>query len=129
VETAGGPILSIAFSPEGTSLVSAGAFESCIRIWDPRSGRLDRILSGHAYTTTGVAFCPGGGMLATTGGDGLVKLWNVSTGRLLHRLVGHSAWLGSVAFSPNGKIIAATGGDGNVRMWDLDELRGTKPEP
>jgi WD40 repeat protein len=124
-----GDILSLAFSPGGTLLASIGAYERCIRIWDPRSGRLERVLVGHPLSTNAVTFSPDGGLLATTGGDGVVKLWSVAAGRVLHRLDGQTPWLNLVAFSPDGKLLAATGGGGDVRLWDLAELGGTTPGP
>jgi WD40 repeat protein len=90
---------------------------------------LERVLAGHPFATTAVAFSPDGRLLATTGGDGAVKLWSVSTGRTLHRLEGGTNWLCSVAFSPDGKTLAATGGGDDVQLWDLVELRETTPDP
>ena len=115
-----GAIRSVAFSRDGTSIATTGAYEHYIRLWDVRSGRLVRLLAGHAMGTTSIAFSPNGAILATVGNDGMGRLWNLATGELLTILDGRSASLTSVAFSPDGRTLAATAmGDNDVRLWDM----------
>ena len=81
-----GSVGSIAFSPDGTRLATAGAsFDDVARVW----GDVRRL-----------------GRLAT--GPGRVKIWNLSTGELEHDLVGHSHAT-SVAFSSDGELLASSG--------------------
>jgi WD40 repeat protein len=117
-----GPTKSVAFSPDGTSLATAFAYERFVRLWDPRSGQLLRVFGGHEFGTNSVAFSPDGTSLATAGNDGIVRVWTVATGELRTVLDGDAAALPHVAFSPDGRVIAMTGiGDNDVRLWYITE--------
>src|SRR5262249_29048604 len=67
----------------------------------------------------GMAFHPGGRLLAAGGGDGTVKIWDWRTGRVIQRLPGHRGFVSSVAFRPpDGRYLASAGADQAVMLWD-----------
>jgi WD40 repeat protein len=84
-------------------------------------GKLVRALAGHTSAVAGLAFHPGGKVLASAGKDRTVRLWDPTTGQALKVLEGHTAWVQGVAFVLHGTRLASVGADQAVRIWDLSE--------
>jgi WD40 repeat protein/tRNA A-37 threonylcarbamoyl transferase component Bud32 len=114
-----GTVYSVAFSPDGRYLASAGA-DWMIQVRDLASGGTIQTLTGHEDTVRCVAFSPLGSCLASASWDGKVKIWDIAAGHLVHDLVGHAGRVISAAYSPDGKRLASAGADGSVRIWDVE---------
>src|SRR5579871_1471396 len=70
-------ILSIAFSPDGKLLASAGS-DKLVRIWSVSTGKVVHTLKGHTDQVNGVAFSPDGKLLASASDDQTARLWSVA---------------------------------------------------
>jgi RNA polymerase sigma factor (sigma-70 family) len=109
---------SIAFSPDGALLASAGD-DGRVKLWDVASCRQVRECVGHVGWVHAVAFAPDGKRLASAGEDGRVNLWDVPGGKELRRF-DHRGRVLALAFAPDGKRLASTGADRAVHVWDVD---------
>jgi RNA polymerase sigma factor (sigma-70 family) len=83
-------IFSLAFSPDGRMLASAG-FGDTIHVWESVTGKERCRFQGHEYQTEKVAFSPDGRLLASKGADGTVLLWDMM-GTPRHRRLTRPEW-------------------------------------
>lgn len=116
-------VSSIAFTPDGTLLASAGRNQP--RIWDVSTGKpllqLDGLISGPSLA---LAFDPSGTRLAigglAHGGNAMISLWQLQPDRGIKTLRGLSAPVRKVWFSLNGERVAALSDNWHVGIWDLE---------
>ena len=123
---------SMAFSPDGKTLVSASA-DDRVRLWDVETAQLKATLEGHSEQVNSVAFSPDGKTLASAGEDHTVRLWDwdryswdetdrlgTGTRQIRATLTGYRSPVKSVTFASDGKTLASASKDHRVRLWDVD---------
>lgn len=132
-------LLSLAFSPDGKTIASAGGGSSAadapalgeIRLWEVATGTLLLTLAVEKGIVFDVKFSPDGQLLAAASGPGTpvrstpgeIRLWNPATGRLVRKLVGHDCGAYVVAFSPDGARLAS-GGIATIDKAKIGPVRG-----
>jgi WD40 repeat protein len=121
----GGPVLALAFAPDGKTLASVSG-DGSLRLWDSSTGRELRRFLGHKGEVRCVAFAPDGNSLLSGGADGTARLWDVKTGKERAKLLTAEEWLNAVAFAPKGKWLAAGSDEGTVHLWDATTLRKSR---
>ena len=116
-----GPVYGVAFSPDGTKVVSSG-WDGTVRVWDSTTGELQRTITAHADTVYSVSFGGGGKWVASAGADGFVKVWETDSGKEVFAYHGGRAFH-VVRFAADGITLAAGSRDGNVRVWGWTKVR------
>lgn len=115
-------IISIAFSPRGERVVTAGQDE-VVEIWNVETGERTAV-SGrlHVGEVTSAAFSPDGSRIVSAGFDGTLRIWTPELGNAV-TLFGHSGPVTSASFSSDGTSIVSSSEDGTVRLWDAPRNR------
>ncbi len=119
------PISALAFSPDGTTLATAGDHE--VNLWRLLHATLTRRLRGLAERVYDIVYSPDGKWLATASGDpgryGSVQLWVAEPGgggKPVRDLLESNDAVFTVAFSADSKHLAAAGSDRAVRVWEVE---------
>jgi WD40 repeat protein len=115
-------VYSIAFSPDGTTLASAG-FEDA-GLWDVVTGKHLLKIQAGAYEKA-IAYSPSGQELAIGKEhgfekEGYVTLLKMEPGRGINLLRGFAAQCTHVVFSHDSKHLAALAGNWQVGIWDMN---------
>lgn len=125
-----GPVWSVAFAPDGKSLVTGGR-DKTVRLWDISKAKASSVtLDGHEDGVQAVVFAPDGARLFSAGGaDEQVRVWDVSDKPKAGAVLKPGGKVVRLAISPDGKTFATAGSKGATKLWPLkgDAFGGAVP--
>jgi len=122
-----GPVLAIAFSPAGGTLVTASADRS-IKVWSATDGRLLRTFSHHLEAVNAISFrgtaadgAEGPPISCASGSDDrTVRIWQPEIGRMVRIVRQHRGPIFALAYAPDGRSLYSAGKVGIIRRFDAD---------
>ncbi|HEY7154498.1 MAG TPA: hypothetical protein VH575_11110, partial [Gemmataceae bacterium] len=127
-----GDVYAVAFSPDGRTLASGGAYpDSIVRFWDLATNKERLRLPPRRYSTIyALAFSPDGKTLVCGHGgvDPVVRLWDAASGEIQRQLPDSFGSIDSLHFAPDGKALAAAGCHNRaVTVWDTTTGKEIRP--
>jgi WD40 repeat protein len=106
-------VSSVAFAPDGRSLVSASWDQTARLI--PLAGGPSVDLVGHGEQVNAALFSPAGDAVVTVGDDGAARVWRLD-GRVQRVLRAHDGFVLRVVVAADGTVVSG-GADGALVRW------------
>jgi WD40 repeat protein len=119
------PVQSVAFTPDGKTLVSAD-MDEIVKVWDVATGQERLSLRAGSH----LALSPDGNTLAAARAGREVQLWDVAAGRWLARVGSVPSQVHCMRFGPSGTQLAIACEDATLRLFDthnIHDLPGHRP--
>jgi WD40 repeat protein len=110
-------VYAVAWSPDGTQIVSGG-YDKIVQVWNAADGTRLLDYKGHTAYVFAVAWSPDGTYIASGGHDKTVQVWNATTGQPIFTYYDHSSGVSALAWSPDSERIASGAYDNTVRVWE-----------
>jgi WD40 repeat protein len=135
-KTTPAPVPAVTFSPDSRHLISAGASDPAIKLWDVDADRPLIEIRLDPTPNSAVAVSPDSRLIASPGplqaaAGPTVQIWEVDwdakTYRPFRTLKGHVRYAWKVAFSPDGRYLASGSWDSTIKVWDLQAPEAAEP--
>src|SRR5579859_1137010 len=126
-----GPVIGLAFAPDGRTLVSGGWEDRKVKLWDletrnhgtaPR-GRLLHTFEGEMNQINRVVWSPDGRTLASCSYNQTIRLWDIDQRRQRATLSGHTSDINEMDFTPDSSSLISSSADGTLRVWDVESCQ------
>jgi WD40 repeat protein len=121
-----GSVTSVAFSPDGSTLVTASYDDKTIRSWDLWSESEISMVACERRPTDMVVASDGAVIVGDAYGN--VTRYPLHGGELREpeRVTGEAERISRIAIHPEGAVVASTGWEDPVRLWDLAGFDGNE---
>lgn len=114
-----GAVQSLSFSPDGRRLVTTGAADLAVRLWDARDAGAIHVWQGRS-TNLDARFTPDGRKLALASAEGALQAVDIESRQVEQNIRTPHGEVNCVAVRPDGKLIATGGRDGRIAFWDAE---------
>jgi WD40 repeat protein len=111
-------VFCLAFSPDGRMLAS-GNSDKAITLWDWRTGKSIRSLSGNEENALAIAFSADSKHLMSVDRWAGIRLWDVARGTTIREVGGGTETYSSMSFFGDGRYFLGNGDEGGARVWDV----------
>ncbi len=110
-------------------MLALGMSDGTVRLLDPATGHVLRVLTGHTAAVLRVAFSENSKVLGTLGTDRTARLWNAATGGQVHVFEDFDPICMSFVVSSDGEMLAVNnqGGGAQVNKLSLYSKRTRQP--
>jgi WD40 repeat protein len=117
------PANCLAVASDGNTLFAGGLNAGTLRVFDARTGKLERSLPAFAKDLVGLALTRDGKRLIAAGrdggtGDSLVRVLDARSGEKLREFGASAAKIEQLAMRPGGEAVATTHAGQRVCQWD-----------
>lgn len=102
-------------TPSGDRRIS-----SPITVYDLADPTEPRILLGHTYAVTAMAFFSDGSRAVSGGYGRVVRIWDLDQGTQLRELQGHKGTILSLAVSTDDRLVVSASEDATLRVWEAE---------
>jgi cytochrome c len=113
----GGPVRTLAISPDGSQAIS-GSFDTSAIRWSLTRNVAEQVMRFHDNAVNAVAWLKDG-RIVTAGADAHIAIWTPGKPDPDTVLDGHSGPIAGLAVSGDGKWLASASWDHTVRLWPL----------
>lgn len=111
-------VTSVAISSDASFAIS-GSYDATLRVWDLRSKKCIKVLSGHSNKITCLAISADNSFAVSGAEDTTLRIWDLRSGECMHSLEGHWHAIACVAISEDASSIISAGNDRNLFVWNL----------
>lgn len=112
-----GEILSVAFSPDGKTMV-IGTSEKKLFIWDVSKWQIIKTVEENDDRVTALVFTPDGKVLASGDRKDRVYFWDTTTWKTTAKIKAYSG-IEALSFNQDGSLLAIACGKEKAMLWDV----------
>lgn len=103
-------VQSLAFSPDGKTLVTGGQIDGLLRVFDVATGKQRRRMQWHHDYIRRIIVAPDNRTLISAGQQGdELHIGNLESGELSHSITERNKYVEDIALSPDGKSLVVVG--------------------